>query len=344
MSKEPIEGEIGRYVKNTIRGWCRKKDVTEPMRIECLLDDVLLGEYLANEPRKRLEKKGFLSINHGFSIGLNLSKARIHKVEIRDANTKQSIPNNPTLIGGNQDQSLIFFVHIPKTAGTSLRFMLDACFKENDVFPNQNDIRANEGLYPELNQIFGLDLDRLSNLKLINGHYPMQVADNWLIDLRLITFFRRPAERVVSHLKHLKKNDKNCRKLSLKEIYFKHKGSLVNLQLRILKNRQYTTANLLNFESTSFNEQKLVETLNRFTAFGIVEEFDQSMAWISDALSLDLGKAVHTNQSSTALDISFDLKSEIEADCKIENQAYELIKSEFYRRSAYLDINPNLID
>jgi len=336
MNKELIEGEIGRYVNHKLRGWCRASSSEEPRKIECLLDDKIIGEYLSNEPRKKLQKKAFNSINHGFTIDLHLSTKLNHKIEIRDSNTKQPLSNNPTLIRGSSEQPLVFFVHIPKTAGTSLRLMLDACFLEREVFPNMKDIRSNSGLYPDLNEIFSIKLDRLNKLKLINGHYPMLVADHWLMEINLVTFFRRPAERVISHLKHLKKNDKSCNGLSLEDIYSKHKNSLVNLQLRVLKNREYKTAHLINSKSSNFNETKLIKTLDRFSAFGIVEEFDRSIAWISDALNLDLGKKIFSNQASPEFTVSEELKSQIELDCKLENRAYECIKSEFYNRSAYL--------
>lgn len=132
--------------------------------------------------------------------------------------------------------------------------------------------------------------------------------------------------------------------MTLEEIYQKHKNSLVNLQLRVLKNREYKNANLLNFESTSYSEQKLIETLNRFAAFGIVEEFDRSIAWIGDALNLTFDKKVFTNKSSTELEVTDQLKSQIETDCMLEQQAYEIIKAEFYSRSSYLGPNPQTID
>ena len=244
--------------------------------------------------------------------------------------------NSPTLLGEELSKPLIYFIHIPKTAGTSLRFMLDSCFDQEQIFPNMLDIKSNAGLYPDIDDIYELPINRLKGLRLINGHYPLAMTDKWLLNMKLITFFRRPADRVMSHIKHLKKNDTNCRHLTIEEIYVKHKSSLVNLQLRILKNKAYKNAHTVDFQSTKFNESKLISTLDRFAAFGIVEDFERSTQWISEELGLSFKKMILTNQSNIDNAFTEDLKSKIEHDCRLEEAAYEIIKSEFYRRSNHL--------
>ena len=62
MSQKTIEGRIGRYVNNTIHGWCAIQGESDSIRIECLVDGISLGELVADNPRKNLiKKKPFLN-------------------------------------------------------------------------------------------------------------------------------------------------------------------------------------------------------------------------------------------------------------------------------------------
>lgn len=336
MSQKTIEGRIGRYVNNTIHGWCAIQGESDSIRIECLVDGISLGELIANDPRKNLIKKNRSSINHGFAVKIK-SEDKIRKIEIIESLTNRQIPGSPTIFDGTSGQPLVFFMHIPKTAGTSLRHMFDLCFMDEQVFPNITDIKNNGGLYPDINSIYSLNKDRLSGLKLVNGHYPLSLADRWLSDMKIVTCFRRPKDRVISHLRHLKKNDKTCKSLSFDEIYDKHKQTLINLQLRILRNKEYPNAHLIDFNAKKFNEEKLIATLDRFAAFGIVEDFEQTSNWISRSLGLNFEKQVFTNKSSHELSLSDQLLEQIEKHTELEDAAYNIIKSEFYRRS----VTPN---
>lgn len=329
-----LEGKIKRIVNNEILGWCKHPAHDRAVALGVYINGKLEREILSNEPRKSLGNKGFDSTNYGFRIPLSENWPDIFTLKLTELESKAAFQGNMTLISKPALRSLVYFVHIPKTAGTSFRLMLNESFSENEIFPNLNDIRLNDGLYPNIENIYTLSKERLLALKLINGHYPLSMVDHWKLPLKAVTFFREPTARVISHINHLKKNDKNCIALSKEEIYEKHRSTLINLQLRSLKCSAYPNAGGLNYDAKRFNEKKLISALAMYDAFGVVEHFAESIHWIAQVLNIEIGTPKHKNKSESKNDISEALRKRIKSDSTLEIEAYELIKSEFYRRSS----------
>lgn len=329
-----LEGKIKRVVSNEILGWCKHPQHNQPLKLGVWINDQLQLEVLSNEPRKSLSKKGYESTNHGFRIPIADEWPDLFALKLLELESNNSFHGNLTLVSKTAHTPIVFFVHIPKTAGTSFRMMLNESFSEHEIFPNLNDIKIHDGLYPPIEKVYSLPAERLTQLKLINGHYPLSMVDLWKLPLKLVTFFREPNARIISHINHLKKNDKKCRELSKEEIYEKHRATLVNLQLRSLKCSAYPNAGGLNLDAKRFNEKKLLSVLNLYDAFGVVEHFSESIQWIEQALSLNLGPVKHKNKSESSSDVSEALLKRIKTDAKLELEAYEVIKSEFYRRSS----------
>jgi hypothetical protein len=86
----------------------------------------------------------------------------------------------------------IFFLHIPKTAGTSLRLWLMQAMPETASKDLVGDIRNQSDHY-------------LSGRVLVSGHYGMATLDRLkrlLPSARVITFLRKPAEHLASSFEH----------------------------------------------------------------------------------------------------------------------------------------------
>jgi hypothetical protein len=92
----------------------------------------------------------------------------------------------------------IFFCHIPKTAGTTLRLALERRFSADEIFPSPADFAANRGQYPSLQYA----ADRIGpSIKLLSGHYPLS-ARRMLKHPIVVMMLREPIARSISHLKH----------------------------------------------------------------------------------------------------------------------------------------------
>lgn len=79
------------------------------------------------------------------------------------------------------------FIHIPKTAGTSLRALLVDTFSEDQVSPP----------FPVM-PIDDFQASRLSSYKIIFGHISIHDVDRYFPDRKIVTFLREPIDRCLS--------------------------------------------------------------------------------------------------------------------------------------------------
>jgi hypothetical protein len=100
-----------------------------------------------------------------------------------------------------------FFLHVPKTAGTSLRNMLWQMFPEDRIYPNRRVLdpeTGNPNLYYH-SAIYYAPRAALANPLLVAGHFPLVARDILPKPVKTITFLRDPLERALSHLKHVQR-------------------------------------------------------------------------------------------------------------------------------------------
>lgn len=93
-----------------------------------------------------------------------------------------------------------FFVHIPKTAGTSLRSILERQYHADELLffdpPNPYYL-------PEVKQLFAAALELKPKTKAVIGHFTYGIHTIPQVqDYTYITFFRDPVARAISHYFH----------------------------------------------------------------------------------------------------------------------------------------------
>ncbi|MGX1498049.1 hypothetical protein ACSSV1_003100 [Labrenzia sp. MBR-25] len=95
----------------------------------------------------------------------------------------------------------IFFCHIPKTAGTSLRLSLEQAVGEAAVVPSQALISHHLGRYPPLHVALQ-ELQDKPDFRLFRGHYGFWVRTYLPKKTLTIVVLRDPVERTISNIRH----------------------------------------------------------------------------------------------------------------------------------------------
>jgi len=132
------------------------------------------------------------------------------------------------------DKEQYFFMHIPKTAGTSLRHSLYKQFDQGSIFPNVDDINKFKG-YPSLKIIKSLEANRFNNIRLFMGHYPYISKKIFSPDnngIKCFTFFRDPIDRAISNLFHAKSYFENFKGMALDKVFERLGNQISNYQVR----------------------------------------------------------------------------------------------------------------
>ena len=94
------------------------------------------------------------------------------------------------------------FLHVPKTAGTSLRMSLETALGSNAVFPSQDYLSRRGGGYPNASECKAFSCGLSDEVKVLQGHLQLPHIRALAPNARVIAIFREPVERALSLIKH----------------------------------------------------------------------------------------------------------------------------------------------
>lgn len=202
----------------------------------------------------------------------------------------------------------VLFLHIPKTAGTSLRGFLEGLCPES---------RTCKTWFPDA--LLKIPSWKLGDFDFIGGHYPASIS-KWLPheSYRTITFMREPVSRSISHFNHLKTESAAfmhpiAAEFDLNEFLLRNDGifELANMQTRYLGASDFASdyfidrANISNESVGSWVSgphiqkafKRACDFLEKCDVVGIVERMQDSMLLLADRLVLSRQVAIgHANQ------------------------------------------------
>jgi len=276
-----IKGFIDQIDQHGISGWVVDQENTATdLYVDVEIGNLKFPKVPCNKVRLDLKKRGMHPTGAcGFKIKCLIDKSTplaAIKASYKDVNLRKSRKLQKArlkLLDKNQNTPILFFIHIPKTAGTSFRMMLSEQIHQTNTYPNEHLIAANEELYPPFEQIFTLEDETLSQLKLISGHYTA-VKATLIENRKTLVFLRHPIQRCISHLFHIKLNDQRFQSanISLEQIFTQSKRALNNAQVR----------HLSTIPCTLKLEEKHLESAKAFLSncdfVGLTEEFERSIA------------------------------------------------------------------
>lgn len=170
-----------------------------------------------------------------------------------------------------KEKRIIVFAHVPKTAGTSLKYLLRRYFGLSHM-----DAKSRKGVPDAIYRPKDLRKDILfyPKLKLIASHglKPYVSFEEFEARMQWFTFMREPIARYISHYIH--------QQTSNHEIY---KMDMIKWSKRF--RRDNCTVRMFAGER---NLEKAKEMLHkRFKVIGLTEEFDTSVRLIKNAFGLE---------------------------------------------------------
>ncbi|NND09432.1 MAG: sulfotransferase family 2 domain-containing protein [Saprospiraceae bacterium] len=211
----------------------------------------------------------------------------------------------------------IYFVHIPKTAGTTFLRVLYESEPHHLIYPNafEHSIR-NGGRYllpQELMKKEGIRQE-LARKKWIVGHFSYGHIMNLGGDPQMLTFLRDPFDRTISEIVHLKTHHKNYQNMSIGEIV-KHRHKVLGCRSAIA----------FGYHPTLNNVEKALEHLQACTFIGLTERFSDSLKKCNKILGTNLKVTSRHNEGSKSLirDVTRDHEDEIRSLIKIDQRFYE---------------------
>ena len=165
----------------------------------------------------------------------------------------------------NFDGKILAFSHIPKTAGSSINYLLRRYFgsslmavrsRKGQNSPYQfSDFVEDSGIYPKLSCISGHPLKPFVDFGLHERNF------NWF------TFFRDPEKRFISHYIHQQTGNESEYKMDLARWAKKYNRS--NIQVRWIAGEEDLEA-----------AKQILDA--KFQIIGITEEFEESVAQLRD--------------------------------------------------------------
>ena len=199
---------------------------------------------------------------------------------------KEEIPfpsNKPEWKFDTNDPRRFFFMHIPKTAGTTFRKILENHAPKGHVWPDQNFLKTSGKKYPSEKILLEKYRTEMAS-PIFLGHYNLDILQHLSKDIIVITFLRNPYERVLSHIKHEVKVQKNI---------VDPNDVVENKLNKIL----YTQSHMFRFKPTNqIGLKNMKKNIGRINFIGITEEFDRSIDLCNRMFEWNLEKIEPQNQ------------------------------------------------
>ena len=193
-------GQVGSVIGNVVSGWIFGAYTPEVKDIQLLVNG-----------RKLIPAEVFISPGGGppnrwqFDIYLSdpVAVGDIISISVKICRVSRGLAGSPWVVRDAPKTNFEYaFLHVPKTAGTSLRLSLEKALGASAVFPSQGYLTSRGAGYPSYAEYKALSYGLGDELRLIQGHLGLDEIKELAPRARVIAVFREPIERVLSLIKH----------------------------------------------------------------------------------------------------------------------------------------------
>lgn len=241
-----IQGEfkvLGNFLKDKLKksivGWV--KDSTnrqENLRVEIQLNGKLLQTIVANQYSKMLQSEGSKDCCCGFSLVLDdvTLYPIFSEIRVKIVDSNYYLPNKSLAPYLNP----VFFIHLPKTGGTSLREMFESRVVSHAILPDEHMIRRFNGMYPDGKYLAAIHQKERNRFSLLRGHYHYSFFNLLPAPCSLVTVLREPVERTISHALMYLRTHPHLKDYTVDRFIKEHISLLNNFQTRFFCRQVYS--------------------------------------------------------------------------------------------------------
>jgi Sulfotransferase family len=222
----------------------------------------------------------------------------------------------------------LFFIHIMKTAGSTLRRHIRQRFEDEQLYPSRSldsDLHEANSSVPYL---LSRPPERYTQTRAYMGHFPYLVVEALNTPLLTMTVLRDPVDRVVSHLGHLRRYSPAHKDWRYEELY-----DDPYLGLSLLRNHQVKIFALTEADHPASYRHELViddarlelakANLDAVALVGLVERFDEFLAVVESRLGWKLDRSMRRRVGGVHDHVPGSLLKRIAADHEPERELYD---------------------
>jgi hypothetical protein len=234
------------------------------------------------------------------------------------------------------DERRFFFVHLQKTAGTTLIRRIREEFPERAVYPHASD-------GDEIARVISVDhllsvwAARRDEIRVVTGHFPLCTAELLGGEFINLTVLRHPLDRTVSYLRHHRRLTPSDTGLTLEEVYddeFRFNGLIHNHMTKMLSlaPEEMDDGVLTKVEFTPERLERAKERLAGVDAVGLQEDFEAFCEELSTRFGWRLADSKPRTQRPAA-ELSPQFRERILADNTDDVELYEFARRLVAERS-----------
>lgn len=221
----------------------------------------------------------------------------------------------------------IFFVHVMKTGGTTVRHHIRKQYEEHELYPSRTldaDLHtANE----RIDYLCSLAPERRAVIRAYMGHFPYMVVRRVPTPLSTLTVLREPVSRVVSHLRHLQRHSPMHRDASLEAIYddpFLGPSLVRNHEVKIFSltdaDEPISYRHVLEIDDDRLELAK--SNLDEVQTVGVMEHIEVFLTAVERRFGWDIDKSVVRRMTRAEGDVSRSLRDRIARDHEAARDFY----------------------
>jgi Sulfotransferase family len=230
-----------------------------------------------------------------------------------------------TTNGRRDDGTPFFFVHVQKTAGTTLWRRLKHQFAPEEVYPGPDDGRPPTSVLVVEHLVERWNARR-HQIRLVTGHFPLCTTELLHSDFVTLTLLREPVERTLSALRHHRQRTPDDRDLPLEEIYDNPlRFELVHnhmVKMFALTADEMTDGALTHVDFTREHLARAKERLSIVDVVGLQARFDDFCSELSERFRWTLGPP-HVANRTTPVDVPDSFRERIEGDNQLDIELYD---------------------